>query len=185
MSIKEKARTSNTNSVTIITHILIHSMHTPRLCQNVLPKRFRFLFWYWRLSVIPSINVWSENSAEESETSWFSCWCVLFFLSFFFLFFSLSTFFSRIFSHLSSNLVQHKGMNFRMRSNMRYLALNYGCIYNVSPPQWIFPEKGFVQISPWCSVSLAFCTVICASLVWTNADLMRRWMLLKLCLYIL
>lgn len=48
----------------------------------------QFLFWYWRYPVIASINMWSEDSAAESKTSWPSCWCVLFPPS---LLFSLST----------------------------------------------------------------------------------------------
>lgn len=50
-----------------------------------------------------------------------------FLLSFFFFFYPIHLLLSRICSHLSSNSVQHRGMNFPMRSNMRYLALKYWC----------------------------------------------------------
>lgn len=71
---KEEAKTSNTKSAAVCN----------LYCWVCYQSDFGFPFNTRRLPVIPSINMWSEDAAEKSESSCFSYWWCSFFFFFFF-----------------------------------------------------------------------------------------------------
>lgn len=125
--IEEEATKSNTNSA------IRHKLY----CRDV-GNRFPFLYPKVACDPINRHVEWGRR--EESESSCFPYWCSSFCVCFFFTHLLPSS----ICSVLSSSLVQHKGMNFCMRSNMRYLGVNNWCTW---PLQYLFPKEEFVQNS--------------------------------------
>lgn len=95
---------------------------------------------------IPKGCLWSHQSTRgvRAPRGEWELMLPILMLSFCVCFFFTHLLPSSICSVLSSSLVQHKGMNFCMRSNMRYLGVNNWCTW---PLQYLFPKEEFVQNS--------------------------------------
>lgn len=155
----------------------VHVHTTENRCTEIftaetfLPMRFCFsLFSRWRLSAIPSINMWGEGASGEE---WDPMVLILMLFFSFLLFIHLL---STIRSSLSSNSPQHKGMNVLMRSNMSYIGSEL-LIYFCMAATVTFPKRmGLYKFPPdVCFATSLDVFLVCLSRM--NAGLLACWMI--------